>query len=293
MSDYAKVLTDLWSAQGEAMLRAQEQAARAMTEGMQALVSGKFPGLPAISSDTADLSKAADATTKLWSAAAAVSTELAAKLAKFGSADRDGTVAAVFGRITDARQWLTGPSDMDEALARMAEGPRLADLFDLERRYAKVTQAWMQMRRRSLEHNAVVLEAWIKAGSRFAEQLGSPEAKSPDPKQVMALWTDIANRQLLETQRSEPYLRTQREMIRATTDLRLAQQELVEHLGKQYGLPTRTELDDLHRTVTEMRRELRKLRRANQAPAQAEPIALPAKIKPKRRKGPQDADLHA
>ena len=81
-------------------------------------------------------------------------------------------MAAVFGRITDARQWLVGPSDMDEALARMAEGPRLADLFDLERRYAKVTQAWLQMRRRSLEHNAVVLEAWIKAGKRFADELG-------------------------------------------------------------------------------------------------------------------------
>ena len=38
-------------------------------------------------------------------------------------------------------------------------------------------------------------------------------------------------------------------MIRATTGLRLAQQELVEHFGKQSGFPTRTELDDVHRTV--------------------------------------------
>ncbi len=281
MSDYAKVLTDLWSAQGEAMLRAQQQAARAMTEGMQALVSGK---LPALAADTADLSKAADATMKLWSAAAATSAELAGKLAKFGGAEGDGTVAALFGRIADARQWLVGPSDMDEALAHMAEGPRLADLFDLERRYAKVSQAWLQMRRGSLEHNAVVLEAWTKAGKRFAEELSTravAEGGSLDPKQVMALWTEIANHQLLEAQRSDPYLRTQRAMIRATTDLKLAQQDLVEHLGRQYGLPTRTELDDLHRTVTEMRRELRRLRRAAPEPAVA---------KTKIRKGTRNAD---
>ena len=64
-----------------------------------------------------------------------------------------------------------------------------------------------------------------------------------------------------ETQRSEPFLRSQREMIRASTELRVAQAELVEHFGKQYGFPTRTELDDVHRTLTEMRREMRRLRR--------------------------------
>ena len=77
----------------------------------------------------------------------------------------------------------------------------------------------------------------------------------------MPLWTETANQQLLETQRSEPFLQTQAAMIRATTELRMAQQELVEHFGKQYGFPTRTELDDVHRTVTELRRELRAMRR--------------------------------
>ena len=62
-------------------------------------------------------------------------------------------------------------------------------------------------------------------------------------------------------------------MIRATTELRMAQQELVEHFGKQYGFPTRTELDDVHRTVTELRRELRAMRREQRTPA---PVTLSA-----------------
>ena len=82
-----------------------------------------------------------------------------------------------------------------------------------------------------------------------------------DAKAALNLWTDTANRRLLEAQRSEPFLQTQAALIRATTELRMAQQELVEHFGKQYGFPTRTELDDVHRSLTELRRELRAMQR--------------------------------
>jgi hypothetical protein len=72
-------------------------------------------------------------------------------------------------------------------------------------------------------------------------------------------------------------------MIRASTELRLAQQDLVEHFGRQYGFPTRAELDDVHRTVTELRRELRALQRAQRAP---EPPAAPAARQPRVKRAP-------
>jgi hypothetical protein len=104
----------------------------------------------------------------------------------------------------------------------------------------------------------------LQAARRFSELIagrGGAQGKASDPKAALVLWTETANQVLLETQRSEPFLQTQAAMIRATTELRLAPQELVEHFGKQYGFPTRTELDDVHRTVTELRRELRAMRR--------------------------------
>jgi hypothetical protein len=109
----------------------------------------------------------------------------------------------------------------------------------------------------------------LQAGRRFTEQLAA-DAKPPDAKAALAVWVETANRELLETQRSERFLQTQAAMIRATTELRLAQQDLVEHFGKQYGFPTRTELDDVHRTVTELRRELRQMRR-QQTPITQQP----------------------
>jgi hypothetical protein len=57
----------------------------------------------------------------------------------------------------------------------------------------------------------------------------------------------------------------------------MAQHELVEFYGERYGFPTRRELDDVHKTVTELRRELRALRRASAghaSPVPAKPVPV-------------------
>jgi hypothetical protein len=278
--DYSKAVTDFWTAQGQALVKAQEQAGAALTQGMKAVASGNLPMMPNMPSDLSagafDLAIAGKSMMELWSAATSAAGRLATSLPKTG--DADSVVEATFRKIADPRSWLGGSGEMDDVLGRMAEGPRFADLWEAERRYAGVLQAWMNLRRRSLEHNAVVLQAWLQAARRFTEQLAGrgAEVKPLDAKGALAVWTETANQQLLETQRSEPFLQSQAAMIRATTDLRMAQQDLVEHFGKQYGFPTRTELDDVHRTVTELRRELRAIRRQQHAPAEPQPKALQA-----------------
>ncbi|RZK87630.1 MAG: hypothetical protein EOO66_19670, partial [Methylobacterium sp.] len=253
-------------------------------------------GLPKDSAEAAELGRAQQSMAELWSAAAAMSGLVAQAVPGQG----DATIAATLNRLVDPRSWMSGVDEMGDVLGRMAEGPRLADLWDLERRYATVMQAWITVRRTGLEHNAVVLKAWVEAGRRFNEEISArggddahkhdpkkPDAKKLDAQAAMALWTEIANRELLATQRSEDFLQTQTAMIRASTELRVVQQALVEHLGKQYGFPTRTELDDVHRTVTEMRRELRALRREQRR--QAEPAPLPgAAAEPDQAKPVQD-----
>jgi polyhydroxyalkanoate synthase subunit PhaE len=276
--DHVKAFTEFWTAQGQSFLQVQQQAGKAIADGMQALASGTMPEVSAeTSAAAADLGRATQSVTALWSAA----TELSAALMKMtpagaaspdpttpaDAAARDATVEATFRNMIDPHHWMAGLGEMDEVLGRMAEGPRLADLWEVERRYARVLQAWMVVRRRNLEHNAVVLEAWLKAGRQFGEELAglaNSGEQPPDAKATLALWTETANKQLLETQHAEPFLVTQAAVIRATTDLRIAQQELVEYFGNQYGFPTRTELDDVHRSVTEMRRELRAMRREQQ-----------------------------
>ena len=281
--DFTKSLTDFWTAQNHAFMEAQQQALRATMEGMQAMASGKMPD---VSTDPnaglAELTRAGQAMTELWSAAVSMASGFANL-----PAEGDATAAATLRKMIDPRSWMAGTGEMDDVLGRMAEGPRFADLWEVERRYALVAQCWMDLRRRGFEHNQVVLQAWMRAGKRFSEALNSPTAEARDSHAALALWTDVANRELLETQRSEAFLQTQAAMIRATTELRFAQQEMVEHLGKQYGFPTRTELDDVHRTVTELRRELRAMRREQQNTPAAVVAERPAAVPVPRRNSRQ------
>jgi hypothetical protein len=286
--DYSKAFTDFWTAQGQALINAQEEAAKALAEGMKAAASGKLPMLPDmppnLSASATDLAQASKSVMDLWTAATAMCGKLATTIpAKSGG---NGIMEATFRKMVDPRSWMGATGEMDDVLGRMAEGPRFADLWEAERRYAGVLQAWMNLRRRGFEHSAVVLEAWLQAGRLFTQQLAAgagANARGLDAKAALALWTATANQQLLETQRSEPFLQTQAAMIRAVTELRMAQQELVEHFGKQYGFPTRTELDDVHRTVTELRRELRAMRREQRTAALVAPPAALSQPLPTKR----------
>src|SRR5215211_6204160 len=171
--DYGKALAEMWALGGKAFLEAQQQALRAMREGAAAMaqpgaaVPGAAvpavappamapPAFPNLAFDAGEIGKAGQALADLWASSNDLAAAPPRRLPQGAAAD--STAAATLRRMVDPRAWLSAGDDMEEALQRMAQGPRLADLWDTERRYAKVFQAWMTLRRRGLEHQAVVLE---------------------------------------------------------------------------------------------------------------------------------------
>jgi polyhydroxyalkanoate synthase subunit PhaE len=273
--DYMKTMAELWGRGGEDFAAAQQSflAAMAKAAGSDVARWTVPPGM----FDPQGLSQANAAFSKLWSAALEMSQTISRNMQ--AGEKQNPVVEELLGKIFDPRAWFSGPDGMDQALQRMAEGPRLADVWDTERKMLTVFNAWATLRRRSVEHNRVMLEAWLQAAGKFAKDLNERAERKEvlgSWRDVLALWVETANTTLLETQRSEPYLKSQREILKASTDLRLAQQEMARFYSEMFDYPTREELDDVHRTVTELRRELRALRRANRdkrAPAPASPAA--------------------
>ena len=260
--DAMQNLADLWNKGGQAYLTAQQGLFTGMADTMaKAAGRGDKASFQAFAPDTQGFEAARQDFAKLWSSAS----ELSSALTRTLKADQaNPQVAAMLAKIVDPRGWLGATNEVDQTLQRMAEGPQLADLWNTERKFIAVFNAWTAMRRHSLEHNKVVLEAWMKAAGAFAKILNE-RADKGEPleswRAVLALWVETANDVLLETQRSEAFLSTQRDLVKVSSDLRLAQQELAEFYSEMFGYPTRTELDDVHRTVTELRRELRAFKR--------------------------------
>jgi poly[(R)-3-hydroxyalkanoate] polymerase subunit PhaE len=263
--DAMQNLADLWNKGGQAYLTAQQGLFTGMADTMaKAAGLGDKASFQAFAPDTQGFEAARQDFGKLWSSASELSSALTRNL----KADQaNPQVAAVLAKIFDPRGWLGATNEVDQTLQRMAEGPQLADLWNTERKFIAVFNAWTAMRRHSLEHNKVVLEAWMKAAGAFAKLLNERADKGEaleSWREVLALWVETANEVLLETQRSEAFLKTQRDLVKASSELRLAQQELAEFYSEMFGYPTRAELDDVHKTVTELRRELRALKRERQ-----------------------------
>jgi polyhydroxyalkanoate synthase subunit PhaE len=289
--EYAKSIANIWALGGKALLSAQEAGVRAMGTAVAPGVQPDVPMIPDLTEGMADLARAGQSVMELWASATNLSEALVRKLPMRGG--EDATVEATFQKMADPRSWFSVTGEMDEVLGRMAEGPRFSDLWDVERKYARVYRAWLNVRQRGLEQTAVVLDAWQRAARLFSEQLGSAGDTVRGADATLRLWTETANRVLLEMQRSEAFLEAQALMIRASTELRIAQHDLVEFYGERYGFPTRRELDDVHKTVTELRRELRALRRASASrapPASVEPtLAKPAPQVTKPKQTPRKA----
>src|SRR5215217_1961188 len=263
-------LADLWGKSGKAFVTAQQGLFSGMADTMaKAAGAGDKASFQAFAPDMQGFEAARQDFSKLWSSAS----DLSAALTKNLKADQaNPLMAEMLAKIFDPRGWFSATNEVDQTLQRMAEGPQLADLWNTERKFMAVFNAWVAMRRHSLEHNKVVLEAWMKAAGAFATTLNERADKGEaleSWREVLPLWVETANEVLLETQRSEAFLTTQRDLLKASTDLRLAQQDLAEFYSEMFGYPTRTELDDVHKTVTELRRELRAFKRESRAPRPA------------------------
>jgi polyhydroxyalkanoate synthase subunit PhaE len=190
--------------------------------------------------------------------------KLPGELAPTASSTVSDTVTAqLLQKILDPREWLQATGLVDDAVRRVTEAPKLADLWQIEGKYVALMQAWAEARAFSIEHSSHVLGAWAKAASEFTSTLKDKVEKGElrSRREIVNQWVETANRHLIEVQNSAPYLETQRNLLKATTDLHIAQRDLTEYYSEVFGLPTRSEVDDLARMISDLRREVRALRR--------------------------------
>ena len=194
------------------------------------------------------------------------------------------------GRFLDPMSLaLVGGSQVGETIRRMTEGPRLADLGTIERRMGRVMELWLSVQQRARAYEAVVAGAWVEANRRFAadyQERARAGTAPKDPKEALKLWLDIANQALLETHRSEKFLKAQGELLRHGMDFLMAEREMVESFVEPAGIPTRSEIDEVHRSVLDLKRRMRALEKAAKpVPAPQETASPPARKPARRREG--------
>lgn len=182
-----------------------------------------------------------------------------------------------------------GVNQMGEAIERLAQGPRLSDVWDIDRKFYAAMAAWLDLRAKLAVYSTTTATPWQSALKRYSETVDT-EADE-DWRKAFGKWSAIANEELIRNQRSESFLNAQRELLRATLEFKQKQQALTETMTTFLGLPTQQDLDEVTRQLTELRREvrahIRETRETKAAdPAPAKPSA-PASPRPAAKKSTQ------
>jgi hypothetical protein len=115
-------------------------------------------------------------------------------------------------------------------------------------------------------HQALQALGWAKAFQRFVADFGNADGGATAPVALASLddlmthWSVVGEAALQAHSRSEPFLRSQADMLRRAMGYRIAHRHMIEAASRANDLPTLTDLDEAFAAIHALRRELRGLR---------------------------------
>lgn len=188
-----------------------------------------------------------------------------------GQAGKPAFDPTTLAKLFDPAEWSKAMANgADLSLERLTEGPTYATPTDIDRKVRKAQQLWLQRTLDGEGYRQVVQAAWTRAFEQMVKALndnGAPPLKSA--RAVLDLWLETANAALIEMHHRPEFLDAQRKMTRSAAEYRLAEQDLAEVFCAIHHIPTRTEMDEAQKTIVELRREVRALKRRLDQGAQA------------------------
>jgi hypothetical protein len=96
-------------------------------------------------------------------------------------------------------------------------------------------------------------------------------------KGLVNMWITKADDVFLKVFYSEDYVRIQSEFVNSLMQYRLQERAISETFLEMQGLPTRSEVDEMHEEIYKLRKELKSLKRNGKAqPSVAQAISNPA-----------------
>jgi class III poly(R)-hydroxyalkanoic acid synthase PhaE subunit len=150
-----------------------------------------------------------------------------------------------------------------QTLARLVASPGLGMTREFNEKFQLGFDAWVSWQLATVEYQGLLSQIWDQAIQGFQEDivtLAEKGQKIESLRDFVLLWTRGAEDVFTQAFRTEDYVLAQGQMLNAAMAYRLREREIIEVFLKLYDLPTRSELDETHRRIYELRKGSKKLR---------------------------------
>ena len=165
--------------------------------------------------------------------------------------------------------------------ARLVSSPGLGMTREFNEKLQSGFDSWVSWQLAVMEYQGVVGEqqgrivGWnqratghdfmVFAFEKFQEDmigLAEKDEKINNLRDFVLVWTRGAEKVFTDAFQTERYVLAQGQMLNAAMKYRVHEREIIEVFLRLYDLPTRSELDETHRRIYELRKEVKALKKA-------------------------------
>lgn len=156
------------------------------------------------------------------------------------------------------------PSSVRQAFTDFATSPGFGLSREYQARLNHALASWMDYQQRDTEYRALLSKAWMEAFTAVMETFASQAAEGQRPRsarEAMQAWIERADEVFIRLFRTPDFSRAQSELMNATMRLRADRRGLMEDVLRANDVPTKSDLDEAHRLIYLLRKELKGVKR--------------------------------
>lgn len=153
----------------------------------------------------------------------------------------------------------------ERTFGRLVESPSLGHMRELNEEFLKGFTAWVEYRQASFAYQVEVGETWTQAFEEFMRNLIAKTEKGETVqslRQLLFQWIDIIDQVFAKAFRSDDYIRLQGHLLNTAMTYRVRERAIVESFLKTSHVPYRSEMDEAHRRIYHLRKEVKELKKA-------------------------------
>lgn len=149
-------------------------------------------------------------------------------------------------------------------LGNLLQSPTVGPARVFNAKIQEAFEAWTNLYRASIDSQALLSQIQRQSYEKLMQELVALAQKGEpvqDWRKFQQMWSRIADEKFEETFSQEENLKIRGKLVNALNSYRVQQHQLQEYWMRTLNLPLRSEIDEVHRSVYELRKEVKSLKK--------------------------------
>ncbi|MEZ4660152.1 MAG: poly(R)-hydroxyalkanoic acid synthase subunit PhaE [Caldilineaceae bacterium] len=152
----------------------------------------------------------------------------------------------------------------EDTFGKMVSSPPLGLTRELNLELTKGFETWLAYRRADAEYQRVVSSGWLQLLEAFGKRLAQMAQEGQlieSPRQFIDLWVEVGDEEFTKLFQGDAYAQAQGSLVNSSMAFKQQQRTLLEIWLRNNDMPTRSDLDEAHHTIYELRKDMKALKK--------------------------------